>query len=259
MFKGLSAAFLAALASVSLAAQPNVSGPQKFTAFAVDVSNMTPRARTTPVDITINRWSSDADRDRLLDILRTQGQDAMLSAVQKLPVVGYFTTPGSLRYDLHFARQRDEAEGGRTIFLLTDRYVGSWEASRRPRTMDYPFTFIKLEVDKDGLGKGDATIYTKITATPSGTIELENYTNRPVMLNEVEGVMYGEARGARREVPQYDRPVHPLVIGVAGGSGSGKTTVVRKILAVLGDARVTVLEDDRYYRDRNDLRLEERA
>src|SRR4051812_9043957 len=51
----------------------------------------------------------------------------------------------------------------------------------------------------------------------------------------------------------------PFIIGVAGGSGSGKTTVVRKILEALGDARVPVLEHDRYYRDRNDLRLEERA
>jgi len=52
--------------------------------------------------------------------------------------------------------------------------------------------------------------------------------------------------------------MHPLVIGVAGGSGSGKTTVVRKIVDALEDAKVTVLEHDRYYRDRNDLRFEER-
>ena len=51
----------------------------------------------------------------------------------------------------------------------------------------------------------------------------------------------------------------PLVIGVAGGSGSGKTTVVSRILEALGDSRVPVVEHDRYYRDRNDLRLEERA
>jgi uridine kinase len=51
----------------------------------------------------------------------------------------------------------------------------------------------------------------------------------------------------------------PLVIGVAGGSGSGKTTVVRRIVESIGDDQVTVLEHDRYYRDRNDLRLEERA
>ena len=54
-------------------------------------------------------------------------------------------------------------------------------------------------------------------------------------------------------------PTPPLVIGVAGGSGSGKTTVVRRIIESIGDDQVTVLEHDRYYRDRNDLRLEERA
>ena len=54
-------------------------------------------------------------------------------------------------------------------------------------------------------------------------------------------------------------PPAPLVIGVAGGSGSGKSTVVRRIVESIGDGQVTVLEHDRYYRDRNDLRLEERA
>jgi len=50
-----------------------------------------------------------------------------------------------------------------------------------------------------------------------------------------------------------------FVIGVAGGSGSGKTTVVRRIVDSLGLGHVTLLQHDRYYRDRNDLRLEERA
>jgi uridine kinase len=50
-----------------------------------------------------------------------------------------------------------------------------------------------------------------------------------------------------------------FVIGVAGGSGSGKTTVVRRIVDSLGPEEVTLLDHDRYYRDRNDLRLEERA
>jgi uridine kinase len=50
-----------------------------------------------------------------------------------------------------------------------------------------------------------------------------------------------------------------IVIGVAGGSGSGKTTVVRRIIDSIGLDEVAVLDHDRYYRDRNDLRLEERA
>jgi uridine kinase len=55
------------------------------------------------------------------------------------------------------------------------------------------------------------------------------------------------------------RSMKPFVIGVAGGSGSGKTTVVRRIVESLGDDQVSLLEHDRYYRPRDDLRLEERA
>jgi uridine kinase len=58
---------------------------------------------------------------------------------------------------------------------------------------------------------------------------------------------------------EHARAGAPFVIGVAGGSGSGKTTVVRRIVESLGDDQVTVLEHDRYYRDRSDLRFEQRA
>jgi uridine kinase len=51
----------------------------------------------------------------------------------------------------------------------------------------------------------------------------------------------------------------PVIIGVCGGSGSGKTTVVRKIVDGLGDAQVSVIDHDRYYWDHPDLRLEDRA
>ena len=57
----------------------------------------------------------------------------------------------------------------------------------------------------------------------------------------------------------HERAMMPLVIGVAGGSGSGKTTVVRRIVESIGTSQVTVLEHDRYYRDRLDLGHEERA
>ena len=52
----------------------------------------------------------------------------------------------------------------------------------------------------------------------------------------------------------------PVLIGVAGGSGSGKTTVVRRIIEALGGAEdVAVVHHDSYYRDASDLPAEERA
>ncbi len=41
----------------------------------------------------------------------------------------------------------------------------------------------------------------------------------------------------------------PLVIGIAGGTGSGKTTVARKIAKKIGDENVIILEHDSYYKD----------
>jgi len=49
-----------------------------------------------------------------------------------------------------------------------------------------------------------------------------------------------------------------LIIGIAGGTGSGKTTVVRKIIDRLPKGEVAVLPQDSYYRDSSHLPLEER-
>ena len=49
-----------------------------------------------------------------------------------------------------------------------------------------------------------------------------------------------------------------LIIGIAGGTGSGKTTVVRNILKHLNTENVLVVSQDNYYKDHNELSLEER-
>ncbi len=49
-----------------------------------------------------------------------------------------------------------------------------------------------------------------------------------------------------------------LVIGIAGGTGSGKTTLMKNIMEKFGDV-VTVLSHDNYYRRRDDMPFEERC
>jgi uridine kinase len=54
-----------------------------------------------------------------------------------------------------------------------------------------------------------------------------------------------------------DRP--PLVIGVAGGSGSGKTTVSRRIQEAVNVNHIVYIQHDNYYRDQSDLQREART
>jgi len=49
------------------------------------------------------------------------------------------------------------------------------------------------------------------------------------------------------------------VVGVAGGTGSGKTTVARRLVETLPEGRVSILQHDHYYRDRADLTYDERC
>lgn len=57
----------------------------------------------------------------------------------------------------------------------------------------------------------------------------------------------------------YNNAMRPLLIGVAGGSGSGKTTVSQSILERVGRDRIAYLQHDAYYRDRSTLPHAERA
>ena len=50
-----------------------------------------------------------------------------------------------------------------------------------------------------------------------------------------------------------------LIIGIAGGTGSGKTTVVNKIISSLPQGEVAVLPQDSYYRDLSAIPYEERT
>lgn len=52
--------------------------------------------------------------------------------------------------------------------------------------------------------------------------------------------------------------MRPVIMGLAGGTGSGKTTVVDAIVRVLGSDSVTVIQHDWYYRDRSHLTADER-
>jgi hypothetical protein len=182
----IAVAAVALLASAGPAAAQSSSNPlpDRFSAIAVNVSTVG-NSGATPVTIRINHWTSDADRDKLLAVFKEKGGKALLSALQDQKPVGNISSPGTLSYDLRYARELPGPDGGRRIVLATDRPISFWEATNQPRTTDYPFLLIEMRLDKNGNGQGKLSLASKLTISDD-VLVIENYANQPVMLNNIK-------------------------------------------------------------------------
>jgi hypothetical protein len=172
----------AVVLSLTLQAQ-TVGTPERYTANAINMN----RGAAGQIDIAVNRWSTDKDRDRLMSVLMAKGPEKLLDVLQDMPRAGYIKTPDSIGWDLHFARKVPMPDGGERVVLVTDRRIGFWEAANRPRSIDYPFTVIELRLNRDGEGEGKMSIATKIIADRENNIvTLENYDIQPLLLTNIK-------------------------------------------------------------------------
>ena len=172
----------AAILTFSASAQ-TMGTPERYTSSAFNLNN----GRAGTIDITVNRWSTDKERDRLRSVMLEKGPEKLLEALQDVRPVGHFGAPGKLSWDLRFARRTPLAEGGERVVLVTDRPINFREAVNQPRSFDYPFTVIELRLNKDGEGEGKMSVATKVIPDKEqNVITLENYDLQPVQLTNVK-------------------------------------------------------------------------
>jgi hypothetical protein len=177
---GVSLAVVAGLAA-GVVAQTN-GQPEEFSAIAIQNNNLGGGADR--VIIRVTRWSTEAERTQLAAALQ-KSSDTLLDQLQDQRSVGTIRTPDSIGYDLRYAHQEPGEDGGRRIVIATDRPIGFWEARDQPRSIQYPFTVIQMEIDKNGEGKGTMSYATKVMAR-GNIIVLENFATSPVMLRKIE-------------------------------------------------------------------------
>ena len=177
------AAALSALVALSSGVIAQTHGEkEEFTAVAIANNNLQTGAGT--VLISIDRWSTNAEREKLVTTLQNKGPQALVDALQDTRPVGRIRTPDSIGYDLRYAFQTPGEDGGRRIVIATDRPIGFWEAYDRPRTVDYPFTIVQMQIGPDGRGRGTLSEFTKVLAF-GDNIYLENFASAPVMLTDI--------------------------------------------------------------------------
>ena len=165
--------------------------PAKAETFSAITSNIT-LAAGTKLRIEVFRWSTDADREKLIAAFKETGADQLQTTLQALPESGYVWTDESLGYSVHYAYQEPLHNGGERIILATDRSLGSWSGhpwTAKPEngSTAYPYSVIELLLNSSGRGDGRMSINSKVIAGEGGkTITLENSESAPAALKNVE-------------------------------------------------------------------------
>jgi len=186
---------LVALAALAMAAPfATAKEPEllRLRAFAV---NMNSTVRTRTIDIVIERWSTPEEASNLKAVFLEKGPDKLLSALQRVkPRCGYVRTSNSLGWDIWYARETPLPDGGRKIVLATDRPVNMWEAQNAGRSMDYQFSLAEFRLPQEGKGQGKAIPAAKLSLNKEGVLEIENFEQQPVRLNEITVVLPKEKK-----------------------------------------------------------------
>ncbi len=174
--------------SAGLAAQTH-GQPEDFTAFAIASDNYGSGAGT--LLMSVDRWSTEAERTQLMTALREKGPRAMMRVLQDLRKAGYIRTGDALGHPVHFAYQTVGEDGGREVLLVTDRHIGFQEAWSNSRSVEYPFMVVQMDILPEGTGTGTLTPATKIL-TYSNILELENFTSAPIRLTSIRATVDDE-------------------------------------------------------------------
>ena len=166
-------------------ADPTPKNPVRYSAFAV-----TPGAQATQVDIAVERWTTDAEREGLLKLLAgtsfdAGGQDKLLKALQAVtPRVGFIRTPNTMGWDLKYAKRATLPDGTTQVVIVTDKPVTVLSAGVGARVTEFPFTLIEMRMGKDGKGEGRILVATA-ASVKNGRLELQSYGSEPTKLTTV--------------------------------------------------------------------------
>jgi hypothetical protein len=168
--------FLLLTGLVTIAQTP---GPMTIQATAMGTS--TQLGRIVDVNIYIENYSTQEDRNTLIHAFKTRKQDGLVDALQKMKAKGRvrFSNGGvgnEVKYIIELPPKK--GENGRRLRLITDRWLLFSELYNSTRSTDYSVGAIELNLDADGKGTGTVLPACKLTVNKkSKQVEVETYQN----------------------------------------------------------------------------------
>ena len=183
----LAIASFCAVSAVGVAAAEELDPPLRFDAQAINMSNIQARGTATArINIVVNAWTSDEDRQLLLDALKEGGRRSLPDALTSQDRVGTIRESRSRAEFLRYSRRFDLPDGGQRIILATDRPMGFLEMSRSLRTQDYNVSVVQLTLNADGEGEGSIFLGAQIVWDEENRqIVVEGFATEPIRLTRV--------------------------------------------------------------------------
>ncbi len=158
------------------------TAPETFRANA-NVTSKEGASAATYVDIHIDKYSRDADRDKMTSALKTGGYPALLTAVREAPAVGTVTV-GKEKYTIRWAREQRSGTNKRTISVVTDKpmfFIGGASVNAKPRE-GYELAVMQFDIDDAGMGSGTMAAAARIKPGGPNGFVIDDYADQPIKL-----------------------------------------------------------------------------
>jgi hypothetical protein len=162
--------------------------PEVFTAMAVNRPESSIFLASS-VEIDVRRWSTEVEKDRFARTLLDRGCIALSDALRTAPIVGAIRSPVTMPYELQFAWQEPEPDGGRRIIVVAGRAMAIWKDPMRLDPPPETFTVVEIRLNADDEGEGKVATGCDIVVNRSlDLIELGEYDSEPVRLAHVRKI-----------------------------------------------------------------------
>ena len=172
---------VAALACASLPMAAQDQPKRENYAITVFGTSGPTSGKTVTGSVIIEDYSSDAELNELAGILKSNGQDRLVSAMEKIKGKGRMAMTGTVGNEVQIIRQKPGPKG-RRVTLVSNRQMSLPELWNSGRSTSYKFSIIVLDLDQEG--KGDGLLYyaVKLKFNKSGQLELEHYGQAPARI-----------------------------------------------------------------------------
>jgi hypothetical protein len=184
--KKVSIGYIAPLAAALLLSVSGVAAAAEAYTARAETKSADGKVLTAPVAFSVDRMLTVAERDAVINALKTGGHAAAKKALAGLKEIGWIEGGSGKRVPVKFAFARSMGSG-RLLTLVSDQaiaYIGGNIPDAKPKE-GFDMTYAILILDSEGKGNGEIVPAAKLKLRDDGALTTEDYGAETVWLKEI--------------------------------------------------------------------------